>query len=176
MLREHLQTMTENEDVSAHEKILREISLNFPNTIRMTHTDDPIACYTCVMHALEFVDRPEYGEIANFGIGRIYAGAEFMHWLINHERITETENPIVNDYVLYFQDNGEFKHIGLLLDDGRVLSKWGTGHLYEHSTLEVPAIYGAIVRYYRHRDADDMYFYFKEFAEDRGVIFEEGDT
>jgi len=72
--------------------------------------------------------------------------------------------------VFYFGDDERFKHAGLSLGSGRVISKWGIGQLYEHRLFEVPASYGSKVRFFRNLSYDEAFGNFMRFAEHSGMI------
>ncbi len=61
------------------------------------------------------------------------------------------------------------KHIGCCVEGGRLISKWGTGHLYEHEVLEVPLSYGKNVRFFKRLSFEEAFKNFARFAEDNGV-------
>ncbi len=76
---------------------------------------------------------------AVFSMFRLYVGRE----------IPEMEGGCI---VGYFNRKGVsclFKHVGNVLDDGRVKSKWGNeGPVVVHDIEDVPSIYGNEVRFY----------------------------
>lgn len=173
MLRRGLQKMTEVTDVSQHPALLMQLTRDVQNSnsIRILESEYSIDRYTCVMHAFDFTEKLEYARIASYGLGRIFAGATFIHWLLARKYLTEVSQGNAGDLVLYFS-NGQFKHVGIVGDHARVTSKWGIGHLYEHETLEVPSSYGDEVRFYSALSHADAYRYFVEFAEENGMQFE----
>lgn len=61
--------------------------------------------------------------------------------------LIETEEPEDGDFVVYFK-KGSVAHSGVW-SCGRVRSKWGTGHVWEHALHEVPLRYGDEVRFFR---------------------------
>ena len=176
MLRQRLQEMTENEDIGQHEALLQNIAANHPHSIRIAQSPHPINRYTCLMHAFDFTEKSEYIAIADYRLGRVYAGAAFAHWLIENDELEEipSQEAQAGDLVMYFRD-GAFKHVGLLQPNARVLSKWGIGHLYDHEILEVPESYGTDLRYYRGLSHDDAFDVFTQFAEANGIPFENAD-
>lgn len=172
MLRNRLQEMTEVTDVSQHPAILTRLTRDVLNSIRILESEHPIDRYTCVMYAFAFTEKPEYTEIASFGLGRISAGPTFIHWLLAGNYLAELPQRNASDLVLYFS-NGHFKHVGVVGDRARTTSKWGIGHLYEHEALEVPSSYGDELRFYRALSYDDAYSCFVEFAKEHGMQFEQ---
>lgn len=168
--------MTQNEDVASHPHLLATIATECSHTIYVVMSPHPISRYTCLMHVFDFVEKPEYIAIADWGLGNVFASADFAHWLIDNDELTplHTDNAQPGDLVMYFRD-GAFKHAGLLQGNGRVLSKWGQGHLYEHDILEIPHSYGDEVRYYESLDYDEAFDAFTRFAQEKGIPFEDTD-
>ena len=52
---------------------------------------------------------------------------------------------------------------------GRVVSKWGLGHLWEHNILEVPISYGNEYKYYKDIQKEEAINSFCKFAESKGI-------
>jgi hypothetical protein len=117
------------------------------------------------MHVFDFSEKQHYLDIAGYGGGHVFAGKAFAHWLIENGHLTQIAqaNAQNGDIVFYFS-KGEFTHAGLWCD-GRVISKWGIGHLYEHQILEVPSSYGSEVRFYSRIGHEDALSLFRTFAE-----------
>jgi len=159
-----------------HPAMLQDIGAAHAHSIEIVESPHPINRYTCLMHVLDFTEKREYIAIADHGLGRVYAGADFAHWLIENDQLEEvlSEEAQTRDLVMYFKD-GVFKHVGLFQPGGRVLSKWGIGHLYDHALLEVPESYGSDVKYYRALSYEDAFYTFAEFAEENGVPLENAD-
>ncbi len=68
----------------------------------------------------------------------------------NHllEGMREVKKPKKGDLVLYLEDNHP-KHWGIHVGSGRVRSKWGAGHIFEHDIAAVMSVYGNLVIFYR---------------------------
>jgi hypothetical protein len=71
--------------------------------------------------------------------------------------------------VLYFNERDSFKHAGLILSGDRLLSKWGTGHLFEHGVLEVPESYGTRLLLVKSVSYEEGYKHFMDFAVENGM-------
>jgi hypothetical protein len=125
------------------------------------------------MHVFDFAERPDYAAIATRGLGKIFAAADFAHWLLANNLLTEVTQADVRegDIVFYFSVDGRFKHAGRMLADGRIVSKWGIGHLYEHGIFEVPESYGNAVRFFRGLSYDEAFENFMRFAEEKDIRF-----
>lgn len=159
-------------NVQRHPALLDQLTATYPNSIRVLPSPYPVNRYTCLMHVLEFSEKPNYIAIATYPGINVFAGAEFAHWLLDKGYLTEVSEPVASagDLVMYF--NGcAFKHVGILQGNARVVSKWGEGHLYEHALWEVPESYGDSVRFFRPLSYEDAYEYFTHFAEERGIPF-----
>lgn len=123
------------------------------------------------MHVFDFAEKEDYAAIATSGLGKIFAAGDFVHWLLDHNLLVEiTQNEArEGDIVVYFNEPGRFKHAGRILENGRVVSKWGIGNLYEHEVSEVPESYGNIVRFFRGLFYEEAFGHFLRFAEEKGA-------
>lgn len=165
--------MTEVDDVSRHSELLAALTRDNPHTITVLDSINPIRRYTCLMHALDFVEKPEYEAITRYGFQRVFAGGDFAHWLLERGLLVEVavSEAREGDIVIYFAENGRFKHAGLHMSDGSVTSKWGIGQLYKHGLFEVPESYGTRVRFFTKLPYDKAFEYFRQFAKERGMLF-----
>jgi hypothetical protein len=163
VLRRTLREMTEVLDISQHPSILRKLTRTCPNTISVLKSEHPLERYTCAMYAFDFAEKREYVQIAECGR---FAGRDFLHWLLNMGLLEEVseKDACQGDLVIYFSEAGRFEHIGAKPETDRVVSKWGTGHLYEHGLFEVPESYGTTVRFFKRLTFEAAYGYFREFA------------
>lgn len=171
MLRKKLQEISEVEDVSRHSALLAALTRECPNTIAVLDSPRTIRRYTWLMHVFDFAERDEYAAIANRDGGRIFAASAFAHWLLDSGLLEEVNQADIQPghIILYFSVDGRFKHASLIAGDGRVFSKWGIGHLYEHGLLEVPDSYGNQVRFFKALPYHVAFEYFRRFAEENGI-------
>lgn len=159
--------MTEVQDITQHSVLLAEITRECPNSIHIIESPHPIDQYTCLMHVLNFTEKPEYIDIANAGLGRIFAGLDFADWLVERGHLVEvSQGEAQKDDLVFYFDEGRFKHAGLWELNGCVLSKWGVGHLYNHELFEVPLSFGPDVSFYRQLLYEDAFSLFTQFAEE----------
>lgn len=174
MLRKRLEEMTRVDDVLRHPALLAALTRECPNTIALLHSPHPIRRYTCLMYVFGFPEKKDYVAIATYGEGKIFAASAFAHWLLDKGVLIEVSQGDTRegDIAFYFNDEGRFKHTGLIASNGRVVSKWGTGHLYEHGLFEVPESYGSIVRFFREVSYEEAFDAFLQFAEESGMRFE----
>jgi hypothetical protein len=120
---------------------------------------------TCAMYAFSLTDDPTYRAVA--GLCNVYAGTEFMTWVIENH-LQEIGEPQAGCLVSYFF-GAEWKHIGILAANARVVSKWGTYPLYEHGLAEVSDEYGDRVRFYARPSPSEALSLFIEFAREFGL-------
>jgi hypothetical protein len=171
MLRKKLQRMTEVDDVSRHPPLLAALTRECSNTIAVLDSAHTIRQYTCLMYVFDFAGKEEYAAIATRDGGKIFAASAFAHWLLDNGLLEEVPQADAQrgDIVLYFGADGRFKHAGLSTGSGRVISKWGIGHLYEHGLLEVPDSYGSQVRFFKALPYRVAFGYFRRFGEENGI-------
>ncbi len=114
-LRNNLEEMTRESDVSRHPAMLKEITRKHPNSVVLLNLPQPIRRYTCGMHAFDFVGKPEYAAIALYGRGDVYVGGAFIGWLLARRLLVEVaqSDAKVGDIVIYF-DGETFKAHRLL--------------------------------------------------------------
>jgi hypothetical protein len=149
--------------------MLERLRGEFAHTIEVLDSNHPIESYTCAVHAFHLVGDAVYREIADSGLGRTYAGTDFVEFAIKERWLIEcgNEKATKGDFVIYLLE-GRFGHVGRMQGDQRVLSKWGTGYLCEHSPWEVPCSYGLEVRFYRRQSAEECFDIFVEYTKTRG--------
>jgi hypothetical protein len=171
-MRKKLEAMTRVEDVSQHPALLHAISLEHPNTIKLLDSPHPIRRYTCLVHAFNFTEQPEYVLIAERGFNVVFAGRQFAQWMIDHGHLAEVDakDASAGDLVFYFNAEGQFKHAGIMSNGNCVVSKWGTGHLYEHEILDVPESYGTQVRFFKSLQFEEAIKRFIDFARENGML------
>jgi len=172
-LRHALQAMTEETDGARHPELLRELSREHPNTIKILESLHPLHRYTCFVHAFGFTEKPQYVLIAQNGFNSVYASPEFAHWLFDQGRLTEvTESDLVlNDLAFYTSTDGRFRHAAIFFGSGRFQSKWGLGYLFEHRLFEVPDSYGNSARFFRGLSYAQAIRSFICYAESKGMRF-----
>ena len=77
------------------------------------------------------------------------AGLDFAtYWENEGGTKYEANHPVPGAIVLYYNDFVlDPSHAGILTEDGRIISKWGDAHVFEHEPQLVPSIYGEIKTY-----------------------------
>jgi hypothetical protein len=171
-LRDKLQHITGEFPVEQHPLMIQELASPSGHSIKLVDSQYPIAEFTCVVYSFGLTKDPIYLSVASFGFGLTFAGAQFIHFLLDHSLLTkrQTGQAFAGDLVVYFE-NDLFRHVGTALAGNQVLSKWGTGHLFEHSTWEVPTNYGDRVKYFKQLAPEEGLDLFKRYAEVEGFYF-----
>ena len=128
--------------------------------------------YTCAVYALNLVDDPDYDRIRHRW-RTIYAGAEFMNWVMHNARLELLHGDEVapGSLAVYRDDQGAFTHVGIVRAGNRIDSKFGQLGLYNHALGEVPTDYGDRVRYFRGLQRRESITLFFEFAREKGAEF-----
>ena len=170
MLRQKLNEIAENGNPSSHSRLIDALRAQHPHAIKALVHDTQYG-FTCVMHALGIVDDQEYVRMALSCPSDVFASTEFVHFLIDGGYLIEKSPPEPGLLIAYF-DNGRVRHIGRMLSDSRVESKWGMGNLYEHELFEVPMSYGSDVRYFAPLPSDQAVKLFAKFALSKGIDVE----
>lgn len=128
---------------------------------------------TCLTYALSLFRDKTYLAIAgSFFDYQIFAGKLFVEWLVENSRLKEITEPVAGCLVLYFAD-GAWRHAGIALSSGRIVSQWGTFPVYEHELFEVPASYGDHVRYFLPINALKALALFVKFAKSHFELSDE---
>jgi hypothetical protein len=165
-LRDSLTKMTKNGRVETHESIIESLAAKYQHTIKVVRSNAPIDRYTCVMYALDVANDDEYVEVTMAAPREdIFASPRFLDWLVQAGRLRRLRDPSPRALVIY-RKRGQTKHIGVMLDNSRVRSKWGLGLLYEHGELEVPDSYGSTRHYYGRLSRDEAMVHYKRYVEE----------
>jgi hypothetical protein len=162
-LRDQLQEFTETRDVSRHPILLEQLTKRLTNSIKCLSTSSGHLRYNCVMYALGIRDSAEYVRMAMQCPEHVHASTTFLRFLIDEQETTTAGVPSTGDMGVYFEGK-TVKHVGRVMGGGRIHSKWGIGHLYDHSAEEAPSSYGSTVRFYKPIDPATALDQFARFA------------
>ncbi len=120
--------------------------------------------YNCFIFALGLANDVD---VVKDSHGFIYSA--FVTKLIELKELKKTSAPIAGGYVAY-QDIAnypqEIAHMGILQEDGSVISKWAWGPLVKHDVKDVPASYGNSIWYAKNilpNKARELYWQHKNF-------------
>lgn len=171
MLRTLLQEITDCPDVGTHANQIEQLRVVHPHSIKTLSGPNDDLRYNCVMFALGIETDDIYLKMLYRFPSDVHANTAFVQFLVERGDILEQARAEPKSLVVYFGKE-KVEHIGRIVDDGRVQSKWGTkGHLYEHAIFEVPATYGDTVRVFTPMERLPVLKAFFEFAKARGVSF-----
>lgn len=87
--------------------------------------------------------------------------------MLNKSLIEESDSEGV---IIYFSNEYKPIHAGRF-NNNRVLSKWGTGLVFNHEMFEAPISYGDNIRIYKFVDNPAMLDHFYGYAETKGIEF-----
>ena len=173
MLRELLQQITHEAVVATHAPRIEEVRAQFGHAITVLTAEGDNRRYNCVMYGLGIELDREYFVMSTYCPEEVHASMGFLQFLYDEGDLIERQDCVLGCLVVYSKD-GHFLHIGQAVDDGRVRSKWGIGHLYEHGLLEAPASYGTEIRFFEPVDRETVLNAFYQYAQQKGVVFPAG--
>ena len=159
-LRNTLEAITQSH-ISAHDRLLSERVLN--HTIRILSSIREDNSYNCVMYALDLQNDQRYLELRKIIDPNIHADTSFLNYLIDEGALLLDSS----GNLLTYSNELKITHIGKIDIQGRVISKWGIGHLYEHAIYEVPISYGDQVRRYSLIENISVFWYFEAYLKNR---------
>jgi hypothetical protein len=146
-----------------HPEAIAAVSPRFPHSIQLVpdSADQP---YNCFMLALGLLDSDRVYEILAkdadwYGLAGITLGPELVSRAI--EGGVLAKDP-AGDVLIYFRGSLPV-HAGII-NAGRVRSKWGIGHLWEHAQWEVPSSYGDTAERYTIVHPEALESMFEEYA------------
>jgi hypothetical protein len=167
LLRERLQEMTSGPEASveSHPRRVAELADQMPHSIELApHAPClPIDSYNCFEFALGLAGRREVRLISEH-LPSTFCDGTFVQRLVD-SALVPAASPSTGDLVLY-RDHHHITHAGLV-EAGRIVSKWGKGHLWLHGLLEVPAQYGDTTSFHEAPVPSEMLSKFIEFARAR---------
>lgn len=162
-LRRRLQEITcGSAPVEAHLSLSAELAVEASHSIQLAPHPPcvPIASYNCFEFALGLAGWREVQLIAK-RLPSTFCNGKFAEYLVDSV-LGPLDSPSTGDLVLY-RDQQQIMHAGVVEAD-RVVSKWGTGHLWLHGVFEVPAKYGDVTSFYEAPVPTEMIAKFVEFA------------
>jgi hypothetical protein len=169
-LRDELEKITKIGDATKHRGKVIALAYSFPHSIEYVQSDTPIERYTCIVHAIDFIAYEPYEIVARDYL-EVFAGSEFLRYLLDNDILESSCSPKSGDMVFY-SDPQKIQHAGIFMSNNCVKSKWGTGNLWRHGLLEVPSSYGKQISYYSALPREEMIEHFFDFAETKGIQFE----
>jgi hypothetical protein len=145
-LRARLQEITSTDNIDGHPLAIETLRVELPHSIRLVSLADQACLQNCFEWALG-LNRELAHWVGDCRLRDLYAGSKFVQELIPSLVHVPDECATEGDLVLYF-DREIPTHAGLI-KESEVISKWGSGHTYQHGQLEVPESYGNTFLFYR---------------------------
>ena len=117
------------------------------------HSLDPESIETIDVVERRDVDQDKANELrcptAVFGdneatLLRLLSKGQVPNWLKE-----VPENDLRNSDLAVYYEDGSWRHVGLVMNDGRIYSKWGATDVLIHPVNLVPDRYGNEVKFYR---------------------------
>lgn len=124
---------------------IEELRVQFPHTISQRDNEprvlDTDYDYRCFAYALNLHHSLKHWIFAS--LFELPADSCFFEFLMRRRAVrrSDTQIPRVTDLVVY-RVQGFPAHIGVVVSDQRVVSKWGSGPSLEHGLFEVPSMFG----------------------------------
>lgn len=172
-LREQLDWMADARSMAEYQERLDRITLVFPNAPCVLEEVDSDANSSCFAYALLLAGNPLYEQIKDLNHNHAWACSLFADWLLQHDILKEVSaSQATSGDLVWYKSAERFKHIGVLVEPGRVRSKFGKGHLFEHDLWAVPESYGSDLWYSQSVSAEQALESFLQYAEARGIEFE----
>jgi len=171
--RKRLSKITEETLLEQHEELVSNLANEHPHSIilKLGKPDGKKSNYNCFIFAFNLTDSPVYEEIASTPPYNVFANSEFCDFLLKKRILEEKtwDDKNEGDIIMYF-DEGVPKHAGKIYAH-RIISKWGTGHLWEHDIYEVPISYGNEYRIFSTLSEALAITAFIEYAKSKGKTF-----
>lgn len=121
--------------------------------------------FNCYIFALNLLGAKEVENIASKNAD-IYPNSEYIKFLINNNILQK--NDIDSGVIIYFNNDSPL-HAGKI-KNGRVVSKWGLCHTWEHEIFEVPMSYGNKVEIYKDIGQQEAIISFLHYSKSKGVL------
>lgn len=144
--------------------MIEKLQKEYPHSIRLIEEQPQGRKFNCHTFAFGLRTSPLYARIVDcFKDDFVYAGNDYVNWLIANKLRERTAVSVQNDdHVVYF--DGQVAAPSGTWQSGKVWSKWGDGHLWEHALAEVPGNYGNEVSYYSRMPIEQCESAFLEFT------------
>jgi hypothetical protein len=101
--------------------------------------------YNCFIHVLGLSKDQQYLGEGNFAFQNL---EKLFQDFITRGELKRLEESEVGALVVYRTGDGHISHVGLIQENGKVISKWSWGPLLEHGVFDVPDHYGDTVEFY----------------------------
>jgi hypothetical protein len=149
-LRTKLQQITDTyvgERIGEQPRLIAELSALHPHSITLLERKEAgpkhrnSLQFNCHEYAFGLRGSQKVARVS-FVYQDIFPGEDFVTWLINNVLTQKLEDKLRPGDVVVYTSDTEVAHSGIWAN-GRVRSKWGSGHLWEHGLYELPLSYGS---------------------------------
>lgn len=162
-LRARLQEIASNDNFDEQPLAIETLRLEFPHTIRLVHFADPALSMNCFVWALDLCyELADW--IGTWNLPELFVGSKFVQELIPYLTPVPKSDVTEGDLVVYLEEEMP-THAGSI-NESKVISKWGRGHIYQHDQLEVPSSYGNDIRFYRKLPGTLVAMHFVKYVQD----------
>ena len=175
-LRARLDTITSSppdEQLTAIEELRAEFSHSIVLREGANSSHIPFNCYE---FAFDIAGAPAVNIILTEGDAKknekLAVTDDFVSGLLREVLAERTPDSVTDGDIIIYFDNNTPTHAGKV-KKGRVVSKWGTGHLWEHAIYEVPLSYGNRHKFFLPVDRDDILVRFIQYAKAHGSDYED---
>jgi hypothetical protein len=163
-----------------HRAKLEALRRTTSHSIEVLTDDNGHFAFNCVMHAFGVEQDARYVRLARLCLELdpnddpspeyqgVHADTGFVEFLISEGFVSERTAGSPGDVAVYYSEK-RVKHIGRVIENSRVASKWGLGHLYAHALAEVPSNYGTTVRFFNGLAPADTLKAFVKYAASKGI-------
>ena len=171
-LREKLEEITSQNignNISKQITLIKE--LEFPHSIKLKQEavlgQPSTFQFNCFMHVLDLIGLSQVENIMKEH-SDVFVGSDFMDYLINNKlQKIDSDRKKDGDIAIYFF-NSKPEHAGKIYSN-RIISKWGTGHLWEHDIFEIPQSYGNEFGVFKSILRQETLTHFLDYARSKGV-------
>ena len=153
------------------------------HSIKVLTRDGSYLASNCVMYAFGLEQDARYMRLArqcleldpndnpDLKYQGVHPDTRFVEFLIAGRVIVEVDSGKNGDIAIYYSGD-RVKHIGRIIAPSRVLSKWGTGHLFAHAINEAPSNYGCTMRFFTSLSPEQTLCAFTAYAVSKGIPLE----
>ncbi len=156
------------EDVANQVPLISALRTRYPHSIELEAQAIPgepaTFRFTCFQYALDLTEPPPVIVHIATVWRDVYPNATFVLYLIDRLLAEVARDDVTDGDVVVYFSNEEPAHAGKVRG-GRVVSKWGTAHLWRHGLYEVPTRYGSEVRFFHPLTRSQSEEAFLRFAE-----------
>jgi hypothetical protein len=172
------QTLTEitTADLPNQEHMIRKLVESHPHTITLRQAMPSLERspkqYNCFMYAFDMAEDTTVQRIMEWLNPRTfkrdaYPSSKFACYLLEHSILSRTKNCDEEEGIIMYFLDAVPKHAGRI-KAGRVTSKWGLGHLWEHGIYEVPSTFGHETRCFKTLTRQESVFAYISYAKQLG--------